>query len=51
MIAESDDKVPAEYRLWDEPTREPWRTPSDGKMHIIARRGKGMGYSENPNAV
>ena len=27
MIAEPDDQVPAEYWLWDEPTREPWRTP------------------------
>ena len=51
MIAEPDDKVPAEYWLWDEPPREPWRTPSGGKMHIIARRGKGMGPSEKPNAV
>ena len=51
MIAEPDDQVPAEYWLWDEPTREPWRTPSGGKMHIIARRGKGMGPSEKPNAV
>ena len=51
MIAVPDSEVPSEYWLTDEPARVPWKPPEGGRMHIIARRGDGMGHSDRPNAV
>ena len=51
MIAVLDADVPEEYWLKDQPPRVPWKPPEGGKMHIIARRGYGMGHSDKPNGV
>ena len=50
-IAVPDAEVPEQYWLKDQPRRVPWKPPEGGKMHIIARRGSGMGHSDKPNGV
>ena len=50
-IAVPDSDVADEYWLTDDPPRVAWKQPQGGKMHVIARRGEGMGHSDKPNAV
>jgi hypothetical protein len=47
MIAVPDAEVPEEYWLKDQSSRVPWKPSEGGKMHIIARRGYGMGHRDN----
>ena len=51
MIAVADSEVPSSYWIQDDPQRVKWKPPHGGQMHVIARRGNGMGHSDLPNGV
>ena len=51
MVAVADSEVPSSYWIRDDPQRVKWKPPNGGQMHVIARRGNGMGHSDLPNGV
>ena len=50
-VANRDEAVPAHLWRYNTPTLLPWRDPKSGSLHKVASFGKGMGYSDNPNAA
>ena len=50
-VAVPNSEVASKFWLTDDPKRVVWKQPSGGNMHIIARRGDGMGHSDKPNVV
>ena len=52
-ISVPDDEVPYEYwrHQYIDQYMLPYKDPVQGKMHLIARTGNGMGYSKWPHAI